>query len=155
MVAKSVTGCAAEMLAISVDEALADRWTDVGSTLAVAGMDGRPPTAEDLVSLGRDPVQALRSVPKTRCVAACLTSVGSAVRLDLPTTEHHLPVRATVAVTCCDTITLLRHRGGGVQRSVRSRGAVIEMLRTWADLRPCEGCSPTVGANSKGPTQGW
>jgi len=134
-----VTDCAAMALATHVDRALAAQGPEAGATLAVARSGGAGPLAVALTPLADSPSAVLRKVPAVRCVAACIASCGNAVRLDTPS-EVRLPVLVTVGVTCCRNVILLRHQDGRVDLSVRGEGALIDLLRGWADLVSCPSC---------------
>lgn len=135
----AVTGCAATALATHVDRALAPRWAETGATLAVAQSGGPGSLAVALTPLPDRPSEALRKVPAVRYVAACIADYGNAVRLDIPSKVRE-PVLMTLAVTCCRNVILLRHQEGRVDRSLRAEGALIDLLRGWADLALCPRC---------------
>ncbi len=134
-----VTDCAATALATHVDRALAPRWAETGATLAVAQSGGPGSLAVTLTPLADRPSEGLRKVPAAACVAACIAGYGNAVRLDIPS-KVRVPVLVTLAVACCRNVILLRHEEGRVDRRLRAEGALIDLLRGWADLGLCPGC---------------
>lgn len=144
-----VTDCAATALATHVDRALAACWAETGATLAVAQSGGPGSVAVTLTPLADPPSKALRKVPAVRCVAACIAGYGNAVRLDIPS-KVRVPVLVTVAVTCCRNVIRMRHEEGRVDPSLRAEGALIDLLRGWADLVSCPSCRLPFASSAAG-----
>ena len=79
----TVTNESTESMATFVDETFGGAWSEAAAMLMTLAVGDCGLSAVAPVSLGHDPVHALRSTPSVLCLAACLTSLGSATRLDV------------------------------------------------------------------------
>ena len=130
----------AHEFACEVDRVLSGEWKR-GAVIALRG--GTADRAV-IVSVEEDIFRALMVVPTMRSVAACVSSLGYATDLRQPATPSNR-IRFTLAVSCCLTAAVIRHRDGRVMSAIGDvDGELHDALRGWAELTACTSCEAGI-----------
>jgi hypothetical protein len=127
-------------IAHDVDRMLSGAW-DKGP---VAALVTSPNTQVRMIPLQEEVLYSLRSAPPTRCFAACVSSLGHATDLG-QRTNGRARIRITLAVTCCSTAVVIRHRDGSVVSATDViDGELHDALRRFAKLAQCDTCGASA-----------
>lgn len=122
----------ARELAVHVDGLLADAW-DAGPRAVALGSDDDDVRLEPV---GEPADVAIADLEPRPATVACLSALGHVTYAGHPDASRRR-ARITLAVTCCETVAVVRFEDGGVTVSDSASGELAVTLRSWAILNPC------------------